>query len=206
MNHPYRPAVKICGIANEEDASLSVGLGADMIGVILDRRSPRHGNRKLIDRIVDMGGKPCAVYTSGEQFRGRELNEAVAQLHYEYSEEDADYLRGHGISLIGVSAYSITDDVPGRAETLLETNLDYVLVDFSDGALNHTGELKAFAGNRKIGYAGRINAEGLDELLRFGPGLIDASSALESSPGKKDEQKVRSFFSKLEDFCNVSAG
>lgn len=205
MSHTGMPAVKICGITNTADAALALELGADFIGVILDKNVVRHGSPELISEIESIGGITCAVYTSMNQVMESPLGESIAQLHFPATEKDSSYLRERGIAVMGVAASTFQEIPEERANRLLHSDFKYVLLDYRDGAINHLEGIREFTGNQHIGIAGKISVEDLHCLLPLEPGLIDVSSSLEKSPGIKDHKKLRSFFESMEEFRDVTA-
>lgn len=200
-----RPLVKICGITNMDDAILSMKLGADFLGVILDKAVVRHGDRSLIGKIADAGGYPCAVYTSMDQFRNSGHNESMAQLHFPFTREDLDAFRSEGIPVIGVSASNFPGDFNRRFRDISAMGVRYVLVDFRDGIRNHLGELELYTRAGNVGLGGKLDTPDLESVLLAEPALIDLSSSLELYPGKKDRRKLEVFFSRLEALCHVNA-
>lgn len=198
------PKVKICGITNISDAEAAIELGADLIGVILDTSVGRHGTPGLLKEIESAGGKTCAVYTSSKQVLESPLNESVSQLHYLYTDQDEEYLREHGIPIIGVSSSSMNVNMEERADHLLSTDILFMLLDYKDGAYLHLNEMKKYVSHPKFAVAGKISRDSITEVLSLEPSLIDVSSSLESSVGRKDHSKMREFFSSLTEVQNAS--
>lgn len=205
MNTPERPLIKICGITNIEDAILCLDLGADLLGVILDDNVGRHGDRKLIDQIISAGGRACAVYTSMEQITGQARNESAAQLHFEFTEEDLHNVRETDIPVIGVASSKFRIPVLERFSIIDRLGVDFALVDFDDGVANHINDLLCLTGLSSLALAGRIRPRDIQSILGLKPALIDVSSTLEASIGRKDGGKVREFFETVEALLDVSA-
>lgn len=205
MKESGRPMVKVCGITNIEDATLSMELGADIIGVILDRETRRGGSPGLIKEVESAGGTACAVYTSMDQVRSSPLYESVAQLHFNFRDADREYLTGCGIQVIGVTGSGLSVDPRARAEFLFKSDFLFVLIDYRKGAIHHISDLKQFSGNPHLGVAGKISTGDLEAILALNPGLIDVSSSLERYPGRKDPEKLKAFFSRLEGLSHVTA-
>lgn len=189
--------IKICGISNSEDASLCLEAGADMLGVVLDPAIPRHGDRGVIESIRDMGGIACAVYTSREQFVGKDMNEDISQLHYMYERGDVEYCRSNGRKIIAVASSSFSVGIPERVRRMKEDNPDMIMVDYRDGASRHLEEIGCMVKRGRIGVAGKIDADNVGSIIEAKPYFIDISSSLESHPGKKDPEKVRAFMDRV---------
>lgn len=189
----HNTLLKICGITNLDDASLCLDLGADMLGVILDPSISRHGNRKLIDQIREIGGLACAVYTDKRQFYGEVLNEDISQLHFLFNEDDMAYCHSMGKKVMAVASTSFVTGVEERVMQLRSMNPDEILLDFRDGASGHASEIKRIFSSGRTGLAGKIDINNIMKIMETRPSLIDVSSSLESYPGKKDKEKTRMF-------------
>lgn len=182
-----------------DDASMCLDMGADMLGVILDPLISRHGDRKLIDQIREIGGVTCAVYTDRKQFYGQEMNEDISQLHFMFSQEDMNFCRSMGMEVIAVASTSFTIGVNDRVRHLRVMNPDHILLDFRDGASKHISEIERIFSSGKAGIAGKIDSSNIERIIETKPSLIDVSSSLESHPGKKDPDKTRKFMEKAGD-------
>lgn len=84
----YTPKVKICGITNAEDAAVAVAAGADALGFVLYRKSPRYIEPTLVRQIIMSLPPlvtPVGVFVDEEQLVVRNLMDdcglALAQLH-----------------------------------------------------------------------------------------------------------------------------
>ena len=80
--------VKICGITNAEDAAVAVEAGADALGFVFYRKSPRYIDPTLARQIVMSLPPlviPVGVFVDEEQQTVRNLMDdcglAIAQLH-----------------------------------------------------------------------------------------------------------------------------
>ncbi|WP_075056340.1 hypothetical protein [Thermogymnomonas acidicola] len=71
---------KVCGITNVDDAVMAAGgAGADMVGVIMDKKVVRHGDRRTVEEIASMGIPVVTVHTSMPASVG---SERYVQLHF----------------------------------------------------------------------------------------------------------------------------
>lgn len=200
-----RPKLKICGITRLEDALFCIESGVDYMGVILDPDARRHADRNLIDGIDAVGGNVCAVYTSMSQFMHQRHNEKLAQLHFPFTEKDLNEFQDEGIPVMGVAATSFEIPIHIRLNFLSQIDLDYILLDFRDGILNHLSQLKKMRLPENLALAGHVTSDEVRELAILKPKIIDVSSSVETSPGIKDHSKIRELIEKMEGMNNVFA-
>lgn len=197
--------VKICGITNVEDAEVAVRAGADALGFVMYRKSPRFVEPAVARTIV--AGLPPFVLPVGvfvneeaERVRGLidECGFALAQLH---GDESALYCQNLGrpslkaVRLKDRGAFLALAEFHGRA------NVRGVLIDaFSDQAYGGTGKTidwalaQEAARSMPIILAGGLTpanvAEAISQVRPYG---VDVSSGVEQNPGKKDPDKVKAF-------------
>lgn len=190
--------IKICGITNEDDALLSVALGADALGFVF-APSPR---QVTMQKVYDITRRlPPGILTVGV-FRDehpRRVIEMVheaglkgAQLHgHETPDDVVEVSRSVRWVIKAVTAGS----VDARNANLFAT--DIVLLDAP-----HPGAGKVFdwslagelAAGPRILLAGGLTAENVSDAIgQVRPWGVDVSSGVESEPGKKDARKLRAF-------------
>lgn len=197
--------IKICGITNQEDAAAAVVAGADALGFIMYRKSPRFVEPAVARAIIT--GLPPFVLAVGvfvnetaDRVRGLvdECGFALAQLH---GDESALYCQSLGrpalkaIRLKDRGAFLALAEFHGRA------NVRGFLIDaFSDQAYGGTGQTvdwtlaKEAARSTPIILAGGLTPTNVaDAISQVRPYGIDVSSGVEQSPGKKNQDKVKAF-------------
>ncbi len=196
--------IKICGITSLADALAAIDAGADALGFNFYRPSPRYLSpedaRKIIEQL------PLHVLNVGV-FVNEPTPETVAeiaaaagvkavQLH---GDESPDYCTGIK-DLYVIKALRV--DPEFGISTVVEYKTDAVLLDaFSPNQQGGTGEVFDWsrareANNRqiKIFLAGGLSPENVREAIEIvNPYGVDACSCLESSPGVKDQDRVRAF-------------
>ena len=98
------PKIKICGITNAIDALHAVGAGADALGFVFYKKSPRHVSPTVVKRIVaDLPPfvLPVGVFVNEEAHVVRDVMDAcglaLAQIH---GDETADYCETLGRPVI----------------------------------------------------------------------------------------------------------
>jgi phosphoribosylanthranilate isomerase len=197
--------IKICGITNEEDARVAVEAGADALGFILYRKSPRFVEAAMVKRIID--GLPpfvaaVGVFVNEDAAAVRRIMDecglTLAQLH---GDESAAYCEGLGrpsmkaLRLKDRGTFLALAEFQGRANVRA-----FVLDAFSDQAYGGTGQtvdwtLAAEAARAsRVLLAGGLTPDNVAEAIRqVRPYGVDVSSGVEMRPGQKDHAKVRAF-------------
>lgn len=192
--------IKICGITNLEDASFAAECGVDALGFIFYSRSPRHvasGRAKeIIEKLPD-GIAKVGVFVNQElqevkktvQYCGLDL----VQLH---GNESPQYCRQFPSSLL-IKAFS------PRGEPDLRRLRNYpvraIVVDTYD-PMCHGGTGKRsnwrlavkVKETHSLILAGGLSLGNIREAIEtVSPHAVDINSGVESSPGRKDHEKVR---------------
>jgi len=201
-----RCRVKICGLTNTEDVAVAVEAGADAVGFIFYRQSPRHVEPALVKQIVATLPPlvtPVGVFVNEDLATVRAIIDscglALAQLH---GDETAAYC--HDLGRPVMKALRLKDrgnflslaEFQGRASVR-----GFVLDTFSENAYGGTGQISDWrlaaeaAKSATILLAGGLTSENVGEAIRtVQPYGVDVSSGVESIPGKKDHAKLRAFF------------
>ncbi|HEY3283325.1 MAG TPA: phosphoribosylanthranilate isomerase [Armatimonadota bacterium] len=207
--------VKVCGITRLEDARAAADAGADALGFIF-APSPRQVDPELVRRIceelppfVDRVGvfvdahktpellEECAPFLTAFQFHGNEPLEWLAECR----------LR-HRIRVLRVR--NAEDLLPGELGPGLaawEAVSEAILLDArSERGLGGTGEsfdwhsLRQATFRKPVILAGGLGPENVREALQaVRPYGVDASSSLETSPGRKDAHEVKAFIQAVRD-------
>jgi len=197
--------IKICGITNVEDAKVAVAAGADALGFVMYRKSPRFVEPAVVKAIV--AGLPpfvlpVGVFVNEEPDRVRTLMDecglALAQLH---GDETASYCQNlerpvmKAIRLKDRRTFLALAEFQGRA------NVRGFLIDaFSNQAYGGTGQTvdwglaQEVAQSMPVVLAGGLTPANVAEAITLvHPYGVDVSSGVELSPGKKDHDKVKAF-------------
>ncbi len=203
-----RPLVKICGITNREDAELAVALGADILGFVF-AESPRRADPQVVESLRDLDVLKAAVVVTGGDHG--HLQDPVAsllaggfvdvvQFHGDESPEECaswafPYYRGLRLSSPEAAAKI-------RAYGSPRTLVDAQVADAYGGTGKRLAPelIGAATGAGPLWLAGGLNDRNIAEIARtHQPELVDASSGLELSPGRKDHRRLERFFKELED-------
>ena len=186
--------VKVCGITRVEDALASVEAGASAIGFNFYPRSPRYIPPEAAASIAAL--LPPQVWKAGI-FAGeerdaiervaRQVGLDIVQLYGDGSASGFRVWRARCVDA-AFSAASIESE-PAEA-VLLEAASEKLL-----GGTGRTFDWTLARGLRKkIILAGGLDAGNVREAIRTArPWGVDASSRLESAPGRKDHAKIRQF-------------
>lgn len=197
--------VKICGITNIEDADVAVKAGADALGFVMYRKSPRFVEQAVVKRIV--AGLPpfvlpVGVFVNEEPERVRTLMDdcglALAQLH---GDESALYCQQLGRPVLKALRLKDRGTFLALAEFQGRANVRGVLIDtFSDQAYGGTGKTVDWTLAQEAARATPIILAGgltptnvAGAIAQVRPYGVDVSSGVEQSPGKKDHDKVKAF-------------
>ncbi|NJN69863.1 MAG: phosphoribosylanthranilate isomerase [Nitrospira sp.] len=197
--------VKICGITNVEDAEVAIRAGADALGFVMYRKSPRFVEPAMARAIV--AGLPpfvlpVGVFVNEEAERVRALMDecglALAQLH---GDESAHYCQNLGRPALKAIRLKDRGGFLALAEFHGRANVRGFLIDaFSDHAYGGTGKTvdwtlaQEAARSAPIILAGGLNPGNVAQAVQIVcPYGVDVSSGVEQRPGKKDPDKVKAF-------------
>ena len=195
------PRIKICGITNVEDGLQAAQLGADALGFVFYPQSPRFVEAEHVRNIIEL--LPPFISTVGlfvneKAARVREVMEFcrldIAQLH-------GDEVGGD----IGLANRRVIRALRVRDETSLQMVEKYqhqtLLLDaWVKDRMGGTGQtfdwnLAARVSDTcRILLAGGLTPENVTEAIHtVRPYGVDVSSGVESSPGRKDTEKMALF-------------
>lgn len=194
--------VKICGITRASDAVVAAQHGADLIGVIFAKRSPRLVSAEQAVDIVE--AVPPTIMTVGvfEKATAREIVSLYEQLRFDFAQlHDSDEtvvqkLQRWGIKVIVCFGASATLD----KTRLTESAADVVMLDNEvqekSGGTGRTFDwrIKLPHGVKNVMISGGLNSSNVElAIKRFRPLIVDVSSGVETRPGVKSAAKIRSF-------------
>ncbi|MEE9614446.1 MAG: phosphoribosylanthranilate isomerase [Thermodesulfobacteriota bacterium] len=199
------PKVKICGITDPDDALHAADCGADALGFIFWKGSPRYVEPAVAARIV--GDLPPFVTTVGvfvneapgeiRRVRG-EVGLDVVQLHGEETPELCGSLGGRVIK-----AFRIKEGKDVEAAKAYRASA-YLLDTFKDGVQGGTGETFDWDAAVEAKKFGRVILSGgltpdnvADAIRHVRPYAVDVGSGVEKGPGRKDRDKVSKFIEEV---------
>ncbi|MDP8230976.1 MAG: phosphoribosylanthranilate isomerase [Candidatus Gorgyraea atricola] len=207
-----RVRVKFCGITSARDAEKAVAVGADALGFVFFKESPRYISPKDAGDII----RRLPPYVSAVGVFVNEdlgfIEECVeryglnaVQLH---GDEDVKYclgfksLRFKGIKLI--KAIRVKDKE--SLDSIEECPADAFLLDaYISSVYGGTGKgfdrtlaVLAKEYDRRIIISGGLTSDNVYDIVKeIRPYAVDVSSGIESSPGKKNVELMEEFIKEV---------
>lgn len=196
--------VKICGITNEADALLTVGMGADAVGFVF-APSPRQVTPAVVADIVKR--LPYETTTIGV-FRDDSPQRVV---------DVANHIGLHAVQLHGMESIDDTRWISERVACTIkafpaghvniprfaEYGATLLLID---GAAPGSGQVFDWRLAEGVDDPGRLIVSGGlhagnvgQAIAHLRPWGVDVSTGVESAPGVKDPGKLRAFVSAVRD-------
>ena len=197
--------VKICGMTQLKDAEFAVEQGADAVGFIFYKKSPRAVTMKTVKEIISK--LPPLVDTVGVF-----VNESVDRVNKIADYCGLDLVQLHGdespafcrkIRRRVIKAFRVKD-LQSIKQLEKYPVSGFLLDTFSDNL--HGGTGKTFDWNlalpaKKIGpviLAGGLTPRNIRQAVsQVRPYGVDVCSGVEKSPGVKDLEKVRAFLKNI---------
>jgi phosphoribosylanthranilate isomerase len=190
--------VKICGVTTVRDARMVAASGASALGLIY-AESPRRvtiDQSREIVRATDGDLLRCAVFRYDEDAFILERLDAVpveiVQLHGDLGERLLEGLRAR--TLLVVKALNIEHE---EFDSFDETRVDAVMIDGAkpgSGVEHSWDRLERRSFRVPVIAAGGLNPDNVEEIVAVtGASGVDCSSGVESSPGRKDPERVKHF-------------
>lgn len=197
--------VKICGITNLEDALAAAEAGADALGFNFYKPSPRYITPKRAREIVKQ--LPESLLTVGvfvnekspDEVRSiaRESGIKALQLH---GDETPEYCRDLAVDHYVIKTLAVSSSFDVHSVKAYE--VEAIMLDTRDNSLRGgTGRVFDWSVAQQVGrtipklfLAGGLSPENIENAIEtVRPYAVDACSALEKSPGKKDIERMRVF-------------
>ena len=187
--------IKICGLTRSEDAEVAVAAGADLLGFIFVKGTPRALDPESVPWIREVvGAEKVGV------FRDASLDEILAvqdtlgldrvQLHGNEPDAFLDRLGAGTLRRVlpGIPMdWAQIADLGRRCLPLLDPGA-------GDGVAWAWERLAERPVGVRVGLAGGLTPGNVAEAIRLvRPALVDVSSGVESVPGTKDPTKIRDF-------------
>lgn len=200
----YGPQVKICGLTSVQEALACAEAGADAVGCVFFPPSPRHVTDDQARSIVEaLPGSVCGV--------GVFVNEDLGVIM-----RKVDSCRLRAVQLHGQEPPNLVESLRREGVTVIKTLFANTAPSFDSAASYHASAyLAECAGGKLPGgnaiawdwgaalvvsraypmvLAGGLNQLNVVSALEAAePDAVDVSSSVESTPGRKDIDKVLRF-------------
>ena len=197
--------IKICGITQKQDAVAAAQLGADAIGLVFYKQSPRSVTLSQASEIstgILPGLKIVGLFVNPEPSEVAEILESglVDYLQF-HGDESEEFCRRFGMPYL--KAFKVRADRDIVSDISNYSSADFILLDsFDKNIPGGTGKTfdwsMAAATNVNSGInlimAGGLNSlnvrKAVEQVRPFG---VDVSSGVERKPGVKDMEKMQVF-------------
>jgi phosphoribosylanthranilate isomerase len=201
--------VKICGLSTSGSVAAAIEAGADMVGFMFFRKSPRYvslataaalagsarGQAAIVAITVDADEAALAEIVDG-------LKPDLLQLHGRETPEHVTELRERlGVPLMKVIGIARREDLdvakayPMAERLLLDAKAPVgAALPGGNGVPFDWTMLGSFVAGPPIMLSGGLHSDNVAEAIRTAkPAGVDVSSGVESAPGLKDEAKIFAF-------------
>ncbi len=187
--------VKICGITNYDDAIFAIEAGADALGFVFYKKSPRYitpsDAKKIIKRLppfITIVGLFVNEGIDTINTISRYCNLSISQIHFDVDEESLDALAGRTLPVIRAK----------EPKDILQYSNRYRLIDVYCDSFGGSGKrlnLDWFDGVdcSKIILAGGLTPDNVEKVKKYNFYGVDVSSGVEKIRGRKDYEKVSRF-------------
>lgn len=186
--------IKICGITNLEDAIDAAYAGADALGFVFYKLSPRYISpsdaRKIIDALPPFIQAVGLFVNETSEFINQVAHESNIDLAQIISDDDSIYEK-LDIRYIKVVRAKSKEDILKNQDTF--RLIDAFVEGF--GGMGTRLNLEWFddIDCSRIILAGGLNQENVKELKGYNFYSVDISSGVEISKGKKDKDMMQEF-------------
>jgi phosphoribosylanthranilate isomerase len=201
--------IKVCGLRDYENISNVIIAGADHIGFIFHKGSPRYFNNSLsFDEVRLIKVKKVGVFVNENPYsilnKVAHYDLDLVQLHGKESPEDCLELRKY---VKTIKSFGIDENFDFRILNNYSDKVDYFL--FDTASPDHGGSGKVFdhkllqqydldipfflSGGISLDHSQNIKQLKLKQLIG-----VDLNSKFENSPGIKEASKIKQFIKQLQ--------
>lgn len=197
--------IKICGLTRQDDVAAAVSNGADMLGFILVKKSPRYVAPEKLESLLACAPKTVKRILVVQD----EQPETLAALRDQF---DFDWFQFHGSEnpeqIARFDGYKVIH--------VANNHLDLNQIELFPGLVmldTQWGNQKGGSGrtfdwslltklHRPFLVAGGLNPDNVASLIKsHKPWAVDVSSGVEKAPGIKDHRAIAQFISQVRS-CN----
>jgi phosphoribosylanthranilate isomerase len=203
--------VKICGITNERDAFFATRFGADALGFIFYRKSPRRIlplRCKQISKKINPFVLKVGVFVNEKKQKVMKiLRSCRLQAVQFHGDETPSYCNFFKKKVLVIKAFSLKNEE--TVEKMKEYDVDAYLIDTYDphrkGGTGKVFSLKlarcAAKLKKPLILSGGLTPENVLFYLReIKPEAVDVASGVEAKPGIKNLKKMKLFLQKVKNY------
>ena len=198
--------VKICGFKNANNAREAALIGVDAIGMVFYEKSPRNididNALKIVSSLPPFISKVGLFVNANPSFIDEILCEVPIDTLQFHGDESVIECSQYQMPFIKSIRVSLDTNVPKIADDFSMASA-LLLDSYNPSAYGGTGEvfdwsLACVDIELPIILAGGLNPENVNDAIKqVKPFAVDASSGVESKPGIKDIDKIRSFIEQI---------
>jgi phosphoribosylanthranilate isomerase len=193
--------IKICGLTRLEDAQRAAALGADFLGFIFVKESPRYRDAEHVAKIAEGLGanrpKLVGVFRDDDVETIRAVAARVpldfVQLHGAEADDD--------IRAIGLPVFKTLHVGDALPDTTAHPAAEWLLFDSPGGGTGKRFDwslLNLYSRTKPFLLAGGITPDNVAAAISLvRPDAIDLASGVESEPGIKDHAKLERLFERI---------
>ena len=202
--------IKICGLTTADTLDAALDAGADFVGFVMVKASPRYAGPSLASRLVDRARGRAKTVLLFADMVGPEMDVLVHDLQ-------PDMIQLHGReTALEVRNARIDYEIPVIKARGVSGAEDLIGLDAMEAAANHllldakAPKGASYSGGHGVAFdwtlladrvfrhdwfvAGGLNPDNVAEALRItGAPMVDVSSGVESAPGVKDADRIAAF-------------
>ena len=203
MTTHTRTRIKVCGITSFEAANAAIDAGADAVGFVFVKDTPRYIDPEKAASI--MYSLPPFVGAVGvvqdldvDQFVALEYA-CPAQIMQLHGKEPVDVVCSCGPGVIKAFKYEDATINSQLTRWAKVEEVDAILIDGSAGGTGESFDWNALAPHikdypKKVIIAGGLDASNVGEVIKtLRPYAVDVSTGVEDAPGEKNPTKVAEF-------------
>jgi phosphoribosylanthranilate isomerase len=195
--------VKICGITNLEDAQAAIDAGADALGFVFYKKSPRYINPKIAQTIIQKLPNhitKIGVFVNAKEKEIKKIARLckldMLQFHGSESPQFCGKFNNYKI----IKVFRIKDSI--NFKNIVKYNTFAYLFDtYVLSKIGGTGKKFNWGLIRNISSLGKplflsggLTEKNVQTAIKIArPAWLDVSSSVENKPGVKNKEKIKSF-------------
>ncbi len=197
-----RTRIKICGITNLEDAKFAIEAGADAIGLVFYKNSPRYVAINSAEYIIKNSSpfiNYIGLFVDAEESYVRKVLNRVAidtlQFHGQESEEACAIYNKPYIKAVRMSEDVVLPELCEKYSSASALLLDTYVKDVPGGTgLSFDWDIIPKGLSKPIVLAGGLNESNVKNAIsQVQPYAVDVSGGVEIEKGIKDPVKIKNF-------------